>query len=100
MILSSINLIYKLLKPRKGMVFSVPVPSRMDARDIEKAFARTFATTEGQKVLAHLNGLTFMRAAGMDVPDQSLRYMEGQRALLATILRLIERGRSGQRITN
>ena len=70
-----------------------PDPQRHDLRDIEKSYARLFSTPDGQRVLAHLNAHTFMRALGMDASDQSLRYLEGQRALLAMILRLIERGR-------
>jgi hypothetical protein len=44
-------------------------------------------------VLAHLQVMTFSRAYGPDSTDQQLRYAEGQRALMAQILRLIDRGR-------
>jgi|GEM_PF-1069425 len=82
------------LRPQPLKRFEVPQPSRMDMRDIEKAFARLFSTTDGQAVLGYLNGQTFMRALGIDAPDSTLRYLEGQRALLSSILRLIERGRT------
>lgn len=72
----------------------MPAPLRMDIREFEKAYARLFATPDGRKVLAHLNATTFMRAAGADAPDNVLRHLEGQRALLASILRMIERGRN------
>ncbi|HTK83850.1 MAG TPA: hypothetical protein VL625_02085 [Patescibacteria group bacterium] len=80
---------------RKPEFESAEVPQpRMDIREVEKAYARLFATTDGKKVLAHLNAVTFMRTAGIDAPDNLLRHMEGQRALLASMLRLIERGRN------
>ncbi len=65
----------------------------MEQRDIEKSFARLFASDDGQKVLAHLQVMTFQRALGPGAADEQLRYSEGQRSLVATILRLIDRGR-------
>lgn len=62
-------------------------------QDIEKIFARVFSTEDGRKILAHLQAMTFSRAYGPDAPDQSLRYAEGQRALVANIMRLVYRGR-------
>ena len=72
----------------------MPAPQRTDIREFEKAYARLFSTPDGRKVLAHLNATTFMRTAGADVPDNVLRHLEGQRALLATMLRMIERGKN------
>lgn len=89
-----LKLLKKLIQPRSKPVFKLPAPSRMEARDIEKAFVRTFTTEEGQKVLSYLNGQTFMRAAAQDAPDSVLRYLEGQRALLALVIRMIERGQA------
>ncbi len=66
----------------------------MEQRDIEKSFARLFATDDGQKVLSHLQVMTFQRALGPTTTDEQLRYTEGQRSLVATILRLIDRGRN------
>lgn len=62
-------------------------------QDIERVFARCFSTEDGKKVLAHLQVMTFSRAYGPDVSDNHLRYAEGQRALIASVLRLIDRGR-------
>jgi len=62
--------------------------------DIERTFARLFSTEDGRAVLAHLQVMTFSRAYGADASDQLLRYAEGQRALVAQILRLIDRGRT------
>lgn len=77
----------------KGLTYAVPEPGRIEMREIEKAFARLFATEDGQKVLAHLQVLTFQRALGPGVADEQLRYLEGQRSMVATILRMIDRGR-------
>lgn len=68
-------------------------PQILPQHDIERIFARCFSTDDGRRVLAHLQVMTFCRAYGPDASDQHLRYAEGQRALVATILRLIDRGR-------
>ena len=65
----------------------------MPQQDIERVFARLFSSDDGRKVLAHLQVMTFSRAYGPDASDQLLRYAEGQRALVANILRLVDRGR-------
>ena len=65
----------------------------MNQRDIERTYSRLFATEDGQKVLSHLQVLTFHRAMGPTTSDEQLRYTEGQRSLVATILRTIDRGR-------
>lgn len=69
--------------------------SRLEQKEIEKIFARLFSGEEGKKALAYLQMLTFHRALGPDSSDTELRYLEGQRALVASILRLIDRGRKG-----
>ncbi len=71
----------------------LPDPLRIEQKEIERVFARLFASEDGKKVLAWLQMLTFQRALGPSAPDAQLRYQEGQRALMATILRLIDRGR-------
>ena len=68
--------------------------SRLEQKDIERSFARVFSTDEGKKVLAWLQVMTFHRAAGAGSTDEQLRYMEGQRGLVASILRMIDRGKS------
>lgn len=65
----------------------------MPQQDIERIFARLFSSDDGRKVLAHLQVMTFSRAYGPEASDQQLRYAEGQRALVANILRLVDRGR-------
>ena len=77
----------------KGLTYAQPEPGRLEMREVEKSFARLFATDDGQRVLAHLQVLTFQRALGPGVADEQLRYIEGQRSMVATILRLIDHGR-------
>lgn len=95
-------MIFDLLKPRenlpitpaeKGLTYALPELGRHEMRDVEKSFARLFSTDDGQRVLAHLQVVTFQRALGPGVADEQLRYIEGQRSMVATILRLIDRGR-------
>lgn len=75
------------------------LPQRHIAQDqgdhhaLEKAFARLFSSDDGQLVLSHLQSITFQRALGPEAPDAQLRYLEGQRAMIATIMRLIRAGR-------
>ncbi len=80
----------------KGLVYTPYEPGKNEMRDTERAFTRLFCSEDGQKVLAHLQTITFQRALGPGSPDEHLRYMEGQRAMVATILRLIDRGRQGR----
>ncbi len=82
-------------KNETGIVYAVPDPGRMEMRDIERTYARLFSSDDGKRVLAHLQVMTFHRALGASSPDEQLRYIEGQRSLVATILRLIDRGRNG-----
>lgn len=79
----------------KGLVYPPYGQARAEARDVERIFARLFSSEDGQKVLSHLQVMTFGRALGPGAPDEQLRYIEGQRAMVATILRLIDRGRQG-----
>ena len=68
--------------------------SRLEQKDIEHSFARVFSTDEGKKVLAWLQVMTFQRVSGADSSSDQLRYMEGQRSLVASILRMIDRGKN------
>lgn len=78
-----------------GFVYTAQSPSQDDMREIERACARLFSTDDGCRVLGYLQGITFQRALGPTSPDEHLRFTEGQRALMATLLRLIDRGRGG-----
>lgn len=68
---------------------------KIEQRDMEKLFARLFSSEDGRKVLVYLQVISFQRALGAGSSDAELRYMEGQRAMVGTILRLIDRGRQG-----
>lgn len=63
-----------------------------DPADLAAAYARCFADADGRRVLEHLNSLTLRRALGPEAPESMLRHLEGQRALVATILGLVARG--------
>ena len=98
----NLNLLNNILAPReelpvspaeKGLIYAPIESGKREMRDIEKAFARLFSSEDGQKVLSHLQVITFQRALSHSSPEQQLRYVEGQRSLVATILRLIDRGR-------
>lgn len=86
----------KLFKKKTEIVFWRPEPLSGERRDVERAYARTFTSDDGKTVLGHLQNLTFVRAFGADAPEGHLRYAEGQRALVGTILRLVNAGRNPQ----
>lgn len=56
------------------------------------SYARVFADGDGRRVLDHLRSLTVNRVLGPAAPDAALRHLEGQRALVASILALVVRG--------
>ncbi|PWC75920.1 hypothetical protein [Azospirillum sp. TSH64] len=63
--------------------------------DPAPSFARCFAGRDGERVLAVLRAMTLDRALGPDASEATLRHLEGQRQLVATILALAARGRAG-----
>ena len=69
--------------------------SKLEQPEIARAFTRAFNAKDGKIVLGYLQALTFQRALTATAPDEQLRYSEGQRGLVATILRLIQSGRKG-----
>ncbi len=69
--------------------------SKTEQREIERIFARLFSSEDGKRALAYLQLMTFNRAGSGNSSDMQLRHMEGQRSLMASILRLIDRGRQG-----
>lgn len=87
-------------KPDNGlsdqhMLYRAVDTSRLEQDQIARAVARLFSSDDGRIVLSHLQALTFQRALMASAPEADLRYAEGQRALVAQILRLIDRGRNG-----
>lgn len=65
-------------------------------RALALAAARCFRGGDGEAVLAHLRAVTLERALGPGATDAQLRHLEGQRQLVAHVLRLVERGRDGR----
>ena len=53
-----------------------------------------FATEDGAVVLDHLKAMAFLRCYGADATEAQIRHAEGQRALVAQVLRLIQAGRN------
>lgn len=77
------------------LVYDAVERVKPDQRDIERTFARLFSTEDGKKVLSYLQVMGFHRAHAPDSSNEQLRYAEGQRAMIANILRLIDKGRRG-----
>jgi len=65
-----------------------------DTSDLETAesYARTFCTPAGRAVFRHLITRTHHRHLGPNASDAALRYLEGQRQLVAYLATMIERG--------
>lgn len=72
------------------------VVDQMDYETLAIAFARCFQTVSGQKVLAHLIKITRGRVLGCEASDAELRFVEGQRALVAQIEAFINQGKNGR----
>ncbi len=69
--------------------------TRLDAAAIDRAFARCFVTADGKRVISYLQNQVFARALSEQSTNDQLRFREGQRSLLARILKMIERGKRG-----
>lgn len=59
--------------------------------ELARAFAGCFRGSHGSRVIRHLRALTLERVLGPESPDNLLRYVEGQRQLVAYICTLVER---------
>jgi len=59
---------------------------------IPQAYTRLFRHPEGSEVLKHLKKITFERTLSPLASDAELRFLEGQRALVALILSFIKQG--------
>lgn len=75
-------------------IYTAPPKPPLERREIEKACARLFSSEDGRKVLAYLQAMTFERALCHTSTEEHLRHIEGQRALMAAILRMIDRGKT------
>ncbi len=69
-----------------------PAAAGADESAVRDAFVRAFASGAGRQVLAHLRQVTIERRLPPDAPDALLRFVEGQRGLVAQIERLATAG--------
>jgi hypothetical protein len=67
--------------------------------ELARAFGSCFRGSHGSRVLKHLRTLTLDRVLGPESPDTLLRYVEGQRQLVAYICTLVERANRGPAAT-
>lgn len=67
--------------------------------ELVRAFGGCFCGSHGSLVLRHLRSLTLDRVLGPESPDTLLRYVEGQRQLVAYICALVERANRGPAAT-
>jgi hypothetical protein len=65
------------------------------APDLCRAAAACLGTANGRLVLRHLRQTYLGRRLAPSASDAELRHVEGQRSVVAHLLRLIERGRDG-----
>jgi hypothetical protein len=70
--------------------------SQGEQDELDAAFARTFACSDGERVLAYLRSISIDNVTGPLATDCAVRHLEGQRYLFAIIDRAARRGR-GQR---
>lgn len=66
-----------------------------EAADMAPVFARLFRGTDGERALAWLRARSIERRLAPEASEASLRWLEGQRFLVATIEALVRRGRDG-----
>jgi hypothetical protein len=62
--------------------------------ELFRSFARCFRGADGEMVLDHLRRIILDRRLGPESSDAALRFLEGQRSVVAHILSMLECGRS------
>jgi hypothetical protein len=74
--------------------FEAPGNAQVDPDEIAlcKAFTRCFSGPDGQQVLDHLKRLMLDRRLAPSASHAELWHLEGQRAAIAHVLGMIERG--------
>jgi len=63
--------------------------SKSEKQEIEKLMKRVFNTEDGRKALAYLNFLSTYKTYNYNASKQQLYFIEGQRAFVANIQRII-----------
>lgn len=71
-----------------------PAAAEEEPATVRDAFVRAFAGDAGRQVLEHLRQATIERRLPPDAPSALLRFVEGQRSLVARIERLARPGRN------
>ena len=61
--------------------------------ELTRTYARCFSGPDGEKVMAHLQSLTFSRSLSPGAKNALLRHVEGQRQLVAYVMSQVRRGR-------
>lgn len=74
--------------PLAGWDWFTPDAAAAEPSALREAFVRAFAGDAGRQVLAHLRRATIERRLPPDASDALLRFVEGQRSLVAQIERL------------
>ncbi len=66
----------------------------VDNIELMRSFTRCFRGTDGELVLSHLRQTILERRLGPKASDAELRFLEGQRSVVAHIISMLERSRS------
>lgn len=83
-----------LKKMFAGRITLDPQPAvQLTRDDAARVFARIFSGDDGKRAAAYLRSTVFARVSGPEAGEAQLRYLDGQRALLTTILNLAEQGK-------
>lgn len=65
-----------------------------DDNELIRSFARCFKGADGELVLVHLRQTILDRRLGPKASDAELRFLEGQRSVVAHVISMLERSRS------
>jgi len=74
--------------PLEGWDWFEPLAANTERTAVQDAFVRAFASDAGRQVLSYLRQVTIERRLPPDAPAALLRFVEGQRCLVAQIERL------------
>lgn len=81
-------------RPPEGWGWFEPAAVEEESAPVRDAFVRAFAGDAGRQVLEYLRQATIERRLPPDAPSALLRFVEGQRSLVAQIERLARPGRN------
>lgn len=69
-------------------------PADADDNELIRAYARCFKGVDGDLILKHLRQTILDRRLGPNASDAELRFLEGQRSVVAHVISMLERSRS------